>query len=330
MHAAWIDALGEPSLIHYGVLPDPTPEAGQVLVKVAAVAVDVVDTLLRSGTWRTPLDFPVVLGRDLVGTVVGLGPGVSDVGTGEWVWTNSAGFGGRPGATAELVPVDRDRLYRLPVGADPVGFVASVHPGATAHGALYGRARLQPGESVAIVGANGAVGMCMVQAAAALGADVVAVVRHERATARLRELGAGRVVVAEAADAVEAAAGVDVFVDTTGHADLSRIPESLNPRGRAVVIAGRGPVLLDLWRLQIREIDVLGFVMSAMNLGELSAAAAWINTTHPEHPLTVDVGRVLGFEDASHAHELIEAGRLPRTPAGTVGRLVLRPRTGHS
>jgi NADPH:quinone reductase len=81
-------------------------------------------------------------------------------GPGERVWTNSAGYGGRPGATAELVAVARERSYRLPAGGDPEAFVASVHPGATAYGALLHRARLAAGESLAVVGANGAVGMC--------------------------------------------------------------------------------------------------------------------------------------------------------------------------
>lgn len=325
MRAAWIDALGDPSGIRHGELPDPAPGAGQVLVRVEAVAVDAVDTLLRSGKWRTPLKFPVVLGRDLVGTVESSGAGVTDMVPGDRVWTNSAGYGGRPGATAEVVPVDRDRLYRIPDGADPVGFVASVHPGATAHGALYRRARLRPGETVAVVGANGAVGMCLVQAAALRGAAVIAVVRRPDAADRLRELGASHVVVAEATDAVAATAGVDVFVDATGHADLSGIPEHLNPRGRAVVIAGRGRASVDLWRLQVREIEVLGFVMSSMTVSELASAAEWINSTHPKHPLTVDIGDVLGFQDAARAHALLETGELPHTSAGTVGRLVLRP-----
>ncbi len=118
---------------------------------------------------------------------------------------------------------------------------------------------------------------------------------------------------------------MDVFVDTTGHANLSGIPEHLNPRGRAVVMAGRGDALLDLWRLQVREIEVLGFVMSAMTTGELASAAEWINGTHPEHPLTVDVRDVLGFHEAARAHTLIETGQLRHTFNGTVGRLVLCP-----
>jgi len=321
VRAAYIEGFGAPSVIRYGELPDPAPGPGQVLVRVAAVAVDTVDTYLRSGRWRTEVAFPLAVGRDLIGTVERLGAAVTDLRPGERVWTNSAGYGGRPGATAELVPVDRERLYRLPGGADPVRFVAALHPGATAHGALLDRARLRTGERVVVVGANGAVGMCLVQAAASAGAEVVAVVRRPEAAARLRELGAGRVVVAEAADAGAAVGTADVFADTTRLVDVATLPERLNPRGRILLLAGQGRAELDLWALYTREIQLLGFVMSGMTVPELRAAADWINSARP----AVGLGPVLGFDQAAHAHELVESGRLPRTADGTVGRVVLRP-----
>jgi len=321
VRAACIEGFGDPSVIRYREVPDPATGPGQVLVRVEAVAVNSVDTYLRSGRWRTEVAFPLAVGRDLVGTVEAVGAGVADVRPGERVWTNSAGYGGRPGATAELVPVDRDRVYRLPDGADPVAFVAALHPAATAHGALLDRARLQARETVVVVGANGAVGMCLVQAGASAGAEVVAVVRRPEPTARLRDLGATRVIVAEAADAPAAAGPADVVVDTTRQVDVASVPERLHPRGRILLLAGRGRAELDLWPVYTREIQLLGFVMSGMTAPELRSAADWITATLP----AVDVGLVLGFGEAARAHELLESGRLPRTPAGTVGRVVLRP-----
>lgn len=328
--AAYIEALGDADSIRYGDLPDPTAGPGQVLVRVQAVAVNSVDTFLRSGRWSTEVSFPLAIGRDLVGRVEAIGPGVTDMQPGELAWTNSAGYGGRPGATAELVVVARDRLYPLPPGADPVSFVAAVHPGATAHGALLGRARLRSGERVAVVGANGAVGMCAVQAAVRAEAEVIAVVREPRAAERLRELGATQVVIAEPGHAPRAAGeaageGLDVFLDASGRVGLGTVPEWLSPRGRIVVIAGRGRAELDLWPFYVREGQLLGFVMSAMTTPELAAAAAWINATHPTRPLTVSIGRVLDFEHAARAHAILESAQLPRMLDGTVGRLVLTP-----
>lgn len=66
--------------------------------------------------------------------------------------------------------------------------------------------------------------------------------------------------------------------------------------------------------------------MSAMTAAELEAAAEWINATYPSRPLSVSVGRVLGFDAAAEAHAMLEEDRLPRMADGTVGRLVLQPR----
>ncbi|MGH2835283.1 MAG: zinc-binding dehydrogenase [Solirubrobacteraceae bacterium] len=330
MKAAYIGRLGDAGTIRYGELPDPVPDEGQVLVRVEAVAVDPVDTYVRSGRWRTELSFPLALGRDLVGSVVMCGAAVSGFQPGERVWTNSAGYGGRAGATAELVAVDCERLYRLPAGADPVSFVATLHPGATAYGALCDRARVVSGECVVVVGATGAVGMSAVQVAVAAGAEVIATTRQALAAERLHALGAARVIVTEAAGAPRAAAeaaraGVDVLIDTSRHLDISSVPEQLNPRGRIVLIAGAGHADLDLRSFYLRELQLLGFVMSAMTVSELAAAAERINARHPARPLTVSVGRVLSFAEAARAHTMLETGQLPRMPDGTVGRLVLTP-----
>lgn len=329
MKAAYIERLGDAGSIRYGEFPDPVAGPGQLVVRVQAVAVNTVDTLVRSGRWRTPVRFPLAVGRDLVGTVASVGPGISDLGLGDRVWTNSAGYGGRAGASAELVAVERDRCYPLPPSADPVAFVASVHPGATAYGALLRRARLSAGERLAVVGANGAVGMCMVQAGAAAGAEVIAVVRRPDAADRLRELGASDVVLVGAAEAMraaaEAAGPIDVLVDTTGHADIASAPEHLAPRGRLLIVAGSGTAELDLRSFYLKEAQLLGFIMSAMTVEELALAAERINATYPSRPLAVSVGRVLGFDAAAEAHITLEQGRLPRMADGTVGRIVLQP-----
>ena len=79
------------------------------------------------------------------------------------------------------------------------------------------------------------------------------------------------------------------------------------------------------WSLYIREVQLLGFVMSGITPGELAAAAAWINATYASQPLSVSVGRVLGFEAAAAAHAILEASQLPRMADGTIGRLVVQP-----
>lgn len=83
MKAAYIEDLCAASGIRYGDLPDPVPDApGQVLVRVEAVAVNKVDSLVRSGAWQTPVQFPLAVGRDLVGTVAAGGAGPRGAGQG--------------------------------------------------------------------------------------------------------------------------------------------------------------------------------------------------------------------------------------------------------
>jgi NADPH:quinone reductase-like Zn-dependent oxidoreductase len=333
MKAAYVEGFCDASGIRYGDLPEPAPGPGQVLVHVEAVAVNKVDTLVRSGAWPTPVAFPLAVGRDLAGTVVAVGPDADDVRSGDRVWANSAGYGGRPGATAELVVVERERLYRLPSGAGPAAFVAAIHPGATAYGALIGQARIQPGEIVAVIGGNGAVGMCLIQVAAACGAHPLAVVRDRRAAPRLRGLGARHVAVTgNAAGALAAAAaaiapnGIDVVADTTGRAEFGNAPDLMNPRGRIVVIAGTGRRIdLDQWAFYTRELHLVGFIMSGMTVSELAQAAEWINTQHAFRPLTVSLAPVMRFADAALAHSIVEQGQLSHLSDHTVGRIVLQP-----
>ena len=327
MKAAYIESFCDADGIRYGELPDPLPGPGEVLVQVEAVAVNKVDTFLRSGAWRSPVLFPLAVGRDLVGSVAAAGPGTGGVRRGDRVWTNSAGYDGRPGATAELAVVSRDRLYALPEDADPVAFVATLHPGATAYGALVAQAAAKPGETVVAIGGNGSVGMCLIQVAAAHGLHVITTVREHRSKERLAALGGAQVVTAEAGEALAAAAaaaphGIDIVVDTTGRADLSQAPRLLNPRGRIVVIAGAGRIDLDQWAFYLRELRLLGFIMSGMTAAELADAAAWMNAARP--PLAVGLAPVMRFSDAARAHAMVERGELPRLGDATVGRIVLR------
>jgi NADPH:quinone reductase-like Zn-dependent oxidoreductase len=212
-------------------------------------------------------------------------------------------------------------------GAD----VSDVRPGdrVWANSAGYGG---RPGETVAVIGGNGAAGMCLIQFAAAHGAHPIAVVRDGRTEPALREPGAQQVAVAAAAAGGLAAAaaaapgGVDAVVDTTGRAALSQAPDLVNPRGPIVVTAGaRRRIELDQRAFCTRELQLPGFIMSAMTVSELAAAAAWINTQHARRPLAVSLAPGMRFTATARAHQIIEQGRLPHTPDHTIGRITLQP-----
>src|SRR5699024_11886953 len=95
MRAAFIDALGEAGSIRVGDLPVPDPAATEVLVRMEASVANHVDLFVRSGAFLTPLPFPFVIGRDLVGTAVAGGGAVAAFGPGARAWRHTLGHGAR-------------------------------------------------------------------------------------------------------------------------------------------------------------------------------------------------------------------------------------------
>ena len=116
MHAAFINETGAPEVIQYGELPTPEPGAGQVLVKVAAVSVNPIDTYIRSGVVDIGPAFPYVVGCDLAGTVEQVGPGATKFQVGDRVWGSNQSLFGRQGSFAEYSAVEERWLYPTPEG----------------------------------------------------------------------------------------------------------------------------------------------------------------------------------------------------------------------
>lgn len=323
MRASVIDHTGPASRISWREVTDPTAGPDTLVVRVEAAAVDHVDTIIRRGSWATELVFPQAIGHDAVGVVVDAGGTAFRVG--ERVWTNSAGYDRRAGASAELLAIPADRAYPVPEGADAVAFCALLHSGATAH-ALLGRLALQSGESVAITGANGVVGAHLVFSAARSGARVIAVVRREGASVHLRELGASSVVVADGDEALGAAAaaapeGLSAVVEASGHTDFTGAAAKLVQRGHILVIAGQRPIVFDLPTAYQKELRLEGFVMSAMTVDELAAVAPGIIGDW-QAGLRIPT-MTLPLAALREAHEILEGGGPPRGKDGIVPRIVL-------
>ncbi|TLQ42449.1 NADPH:quinone reductase [Streptomyces marianii] len=315
MRAAFITQLGSPDVIRHGELPPPVPGPNDVLVDVEATAVNHVDGFVRSGAWRTPLEFPFVIGRDLVGTVAAVGPGAPGFRPGDRVWCNSLGHDGRQGAAAEQAVVAADRLYHLPEGADPVAAVALAHPAATAHLALFAHGRLRAGETVAVLGAGGNVGSAIVTMAARAGARVIAVASG-RDEDYVRSLGADEVVDyrhSDVAGRIRAAApaGVDLHVDTSGRNDLDTAVDLLASRGRLVLLAGlRTRPVLPVGPLYLMDRSVHGFAISHADTAQLAAAARGINGLLTSGHLRPRATEVLPLSEAADAHRRLDEGKV--------------------
>lgn len=153
----------------------PTPQAGQVLVRIAASGLNPLDTKIRAGSAahaKHPL--PLVLGIDMAGTVEAVGPGVTAFKIGDQVYGMTGGVGGIQGSLAQYAAVDAALLARKPdnltmreAAALPLAFI-------TAYSGIVDRAQLQAGQTVLVQGGAGGVGHIAVQLACALGATVFA------------------------------------------------------------------------------------------------------------------------------------------------------------
>lgn len=269
-------------------LPLPVPAPGQVLVRVAAAGLNPLDTKIRAGKAahaRHPL--PAVLGIDLAGTVVAVGPDVDGWQAGDEVYGMTGGVGGVQGSLAEYAAVDARLLAHKPVSfsmreaaALPLGFI-------TAYEGLVDRARVRAGQRVLVHGGAGGVGHLAVQLAQAHGARVFATGAAESREV-IEGYGATSIdyratPVADYVQAHTGGEGFDIVYDTVGGATLDASFEAVRPYHGHVVSA-------------------LGWGTHA--LAPLSFRAATYSGVFTLRPLLTGEGR------AHHGEILREAARL--------------------
>lgn len=205
-------------------LPQPQPAAGEVLVEVEAASVNGFDLSVAGGyVWdMLPHEFPVVLGRDLVGTVTAAGDGVDNVEAGDRVAGVVPGvaLGPRTGSFAEQVSLPASAVTRIPSGVGAHDAAVIGLAGIAAHDALEALG-VQRGQTVLISGATGGVGSIALQLAAA-GATVIATARPGQEEEYVRGLGAAHTVdyTGDVAAAVRAIAphGADKALHAAGDA----------------------------------------------------------------------------------------------------------------
>jgi NADPH2:quinone reductase len=324
MKAAFIERFGPPDVIRYGELSTPRVGPRDVLVRVEAVAVDSIDAYIRSGTYPVQAPMPFIIGRDLVGTVVETGPGVTGFHLGDKVWANNQGYEGRQGSFSEYSAVAEDLLYTLPTGADPAETAAVVHSALTAVLGLQFKARVRPGEAVFINGGAGNVGTAALGIAKALGARIAVTAGRQDKAEWCRTLGADLVIdykTQNVADALRefAPQGVNVYFDTTRQFDAKIALQSLAQRGRILVIAGMArDTLLPVGQFYLRNATLFGFTVTDATAKELAAYAMEINQWLARGVVRARIAYRLPLSNAAEAHRLLEAG-------GIFGKIVLMP-----
>ena len=190
MKAVLSKEVGGPETLAVEDIADPVPGVGEVLVKVAACAINFPDTLIIRDLYQFKPPRPFSPGGEISGTIEAIGEGVTGWQVGDRV---ISGIGN--GGLQEKIVINAARLFRVPDGIDLVQASALLMTyGTTIHG-LKDRGDIKPGETVLVLGAAGGVGLSAVELAKAYGARVVAAVSSEEKGEVARKAGADEVVI---------------------------------------------------------------------------------------------------------------------------------------
>jgi NADPH2:quinone reductase len=329
MKAAFIRETGPPENILYGDLPTPRPTGSEVLVKVAAVDVNPVDTYIRSGAVQMPLPLPFIVGCDLAGTVEAAGPDAIRFRPGTRVWCSNQGLLGRQGTFAEYATVDEAWLYPTPEGVSDEAAAAASLVGITAHLGLVPRARLKPQETLFVNGGTGGVGSTVVQMAKALGARVITTAGSDAKVQLCRELGADLALNYKTEDVDArirefAPRGIDVWWESLREPNFERTVPLLAPFGRMILMAGReARPVFPAGPFYVKCCSLFGFAMFNESAEAQRAAAEDINRWLSEGKLKPLIDRVLPLEETAAAHRLQEENTIGKK--GTLaGKIVLK------
>ena len=330
MKAAYIHQPGPPESIVYGELPNPQPTGAQVLVKVAAVSVNPVDTYVRSGAVAWSLPLPFIVGCDLAGTVEAVGPDVSRFKPRDRVWGSNQGLLGRQGTFAEYAAVEEQWLYRTPPGVSDRDAAATALVGITAHLGLFRDAKLRRGETLFVHGGSGGVGSTVLQMAKAVGAGVITTAGSEEKAEICRRLGADLVIRYKTEDAGEAVqrfapGGVHVWWETLREPDLDRAVQHLALRGRLILMAGReARPPFPVGPFYVKDCSAHGFAMFNAPPDEQRRAADDVNRWLAEGKLRPRISRVMRLAETAAAHRLQEESTIHKS-GGLAGKIVLEP-----
>ena len=268
---------GGPDDLTLADIPDPEAGPGQAIVKVAAAGLNFFDTLIIAGKYQTKPAFPFSPAAEFAGLVERIGPGVSNVRPGDRV----LGYQGY-GCARERIAVTVETLAPMPDNLDfdrAAGL--SVTYGTTIH-ALKDRGKLQAGETLAVLGAAGGVGLAAIEIGKLMGARVIACASSDEKCAFAKQHGADNTINYTTADLKEAlknatgGRGVDVIYDPVGGDYAESALRAIAWKGRFLVVgfaAGTIPKL-PLNLALLKGCDIVGVYWGAFTDKEPAAQAA--------------------------------------------------------
>jgi putative PIG3 family NAD(P)H quinone oxidoreductase len=328
VRAVVVSEPGGPEVLEVREVPDPTPEPDEVVLDVAATAVNRADLLQRQGHYPPPPGASPYLGMECSGTISAIGASIVGWRVGDEVCALLAG-----GGYAEKVAVPMGQLLPVPERVSLVDAAALPEVTCTVWSMVFGpyAGRLQPGERLLVHGGSSGVGTMAIQVAHARGAIVYATAGTPRKVTVCRSLGAEVAInyrdeVFEERIASETGSrGVDVVLDNMGAAYLGRNVEALGLGGRLIVLGLQGGVKgeLNLGALLAKRLTVHAAGLRGRPSSEKAAIVA--ETQANVWPLIESgavrpvIDRVLNLDDAAEAHRLVESSE-------HIGKVLLRVR----
>ena len=292
MKAIVVHEYGGPEVLKWEEYPDPVAGPGEVLVRVAASSVNPIDLKRRAGLTQDfyPLKFPGLIGVDLSGMVVKLGPGANDFSVGDEV------FAMADNAYAELCVVKADVLAKVPRGLDLIE--AAALPLVTVTGnQLLSATGVTAGQTVLVVGAAGNVGRSAVFTAKSRGATVIAGVLKRQIEAA-KNVGADQFVATDDDAAIANLAPLDAVADTVGGKTAEKLIARVKAGGVYASVAGTPQNAAQYPSVKVVDVfshfdrKTLEFMAEAVRDGKL----------------VIPIGLKLPLSEAAKAHALAAKG----------------------
>jgi NADPH:quinone reductase len=230
--------FGQPDLLETVEVPDPVARPGELLVAVKACSVNFPDLLMIQGMYQVKPHLPFIPGSEVGGVVTSVGDGVQGYAQGDRVVGSLVSGGG----LAERVSLQADRTFVVPDAADLADATGFFYSYGTSYYALRDRANLQPGESLVVLGAAGAVGLTAVELGNLMGARVIAAASSETKLELCRAHGATETINYSTEDLktrireLTGGTGADVIFDPVGGSYSEPALRSMAWNGRFLVV----------------------------------------------------------------------------------------------
>jgi len=267
---------GGPEMLTLATGPVPRPQAGEVLIRVAAAGINRPDILQRTGNYPPPPGASPILGLEFSGTIAALGAGVSEWQEGDQACALVAG-----GGYAEYCVAPAPQCLPVPRGLSLIDAAGLPETFFTVWSNVFDRGRLAAGDSFLVHGGSSGIGTTAIQLAHAFGARVFATAGSPEKCAVCVELGAERAIdyrqedfTAIVKEATQGR-GVDVILDMVGGSYVEKNLRALAVEGRLVQIAflQGSKVTLDLAHLMVRRQTITGSTLRPRPVADKAAIA---------------------------------------------------------